>query len=67
MNLGLIELILILTIFLSLGLWIWAIVDVSCHKFPGNRQLVWIIVVVLTGIVGTLAYFAVGRKERILA
>ncbi len=66
MNLGIMELLLILIIFGTLGLWIWAIVDVASHKFSSNNQLVWILVVVLTGIVGAIVYFAVGRKQRIL-
>jgi hypothetical protein len=46
-------------------LWIWTLVDVI--RMPGDRafktgtQLVWVLVIVLAGWIGSLIYLIVGR------
>lgn len=45
--------------------WIWAIVDVvkvpDDSMFRAGNKLIWILVVVLTHVIGAIIYFLVGR------
>ena len=46
--------------------WIWMLVECATkEKTEGNRQLIWIIVIAVTHLVGALIYFLVRRPERI--
>ena len=45
--------------------WIWMLVECATkEKTEGNRQLVWIVIIAITHIVGALIYFFVRRPER---
>ncbi len=47
-------------------LWIWMIVDCATNeKSEGNDKLVWILVIVLTHLIGALIYLLVRRPKRI--
>lgn len=49
---------------LSLVLWIWALVDAI--KNPGlsnNERLIWILVILLTNLLGAIIYLLIGRKR----
>lgn len=47
--------------------WVWTIVDVvkvpSDDRFRAGNQLVWVLVIVFTQIIGSIIYLAVGRPE----
>lgn len=49
----------------TIAVWVWTVVDVvkvpSDDRFRAGSQLVWILVIVLTGIIGSLIYLVVGR------
>jgi hypothetical protein len=45
---------------LVLALWIFAIVD--CAKSSNPNKVVWIIVIVLVPLLGSILYFVFGRK-----
>ena len=46
--------------------WVWMLVDCATkEKTEDNRQLIWIVVIAVTHIVGALIYFFVRRPERI--
>jgi hypothetical protein len=45
----------------QLTLQIWALVDLSRRPAPAQRKVVFAGVIVLAGLVGALAYLAVGR------
>lgn len=55
-------------VFALLGLalfafWVWSIIDaVKNPRLSDNARLIWIIVIVLTGGIGSLIYVIVGRK-----
>lgn len=46
-------------------LWVWALVDVvkvpDDSMFRAGNKLVWVLVIVITGVVGALIYLVVGR------
>lgn len=59
-------------IILGLGLaafivWVWALVDVvkvpDDSVFRAGSKLVWVLVIVLTGVVGAIIYVVVGRPS----
>ena len=51
----------------SLGLWIYTIVDIVRNTFSDDTtKIVWLLVVVLTGILGSILYLIFGRSGRIL-
>ena len=45
--------------------WVWAIVDVvkvpDDSMFKAGKKLIWVLVVVITGVVGAIIYLVVGR------
>jgi hypothetical protein len=50
------------------AMWVMALVDVLKKEFPGeNEKLIWVLVVVLTGCIGALIYWSMGRDKGTLA
>ena len=48
----------------GLAFWIYVLVDVVQREFPGeNEKLTWVLVVALTGWIGALVYWFVGRDK----
>ncbi len=53
-------------ILLSLVMWIWMLVD--CLKYEpseGNEKVIWILLMVFLGIIGSLLYYFIRRPQRI--
>jgi Phospholipase_D-nuclease N-terminal len=52
----------------SFVVWIWALVDAiqvpDDSMYRSGTKLVWVLVVVLTQVVGAIIYFAIGRPPR---
>ena len=47
-------------------LWVWMLVDcVKNEPSEGNDKVVWILVLVFTGIIGAAIYYFVRRPQRI--
>lgn len=59
----LVILLLVLLVFL---LPVAAVVDIVRHRFDGNMQLIWVLVVLLLSFVGAFLYFLVGRKQKLI-
>lgn len=54
-----------LILLLGTAFWIWMIVDCATNEPSGdNNKVVWILVIVLTHLVGAAIYFFVRRPER---
>lgn len=50
----------------ALGVWIWALVDaIQNPALDSTMRMVWVLVIVLTQIIGAIIYLAVGRSRRI--
>lgn len=45
--------------------WVWSIVDIARSEFEGNGKIVWLLVVIFLGILGTLIYYFAGRSSKI--
>lgn len=66
LNLGAQEMILLSVISISFFIIpIIALVDILRSNFEGNNKLIWILVVLFTSIIGSILYFAMGRKQKI--
>lgn len=46
-------------------LWIIAFLSVLRNEFTGINKVVWLLAVIFVPLVGALAYFAIGKKQRI--
>ncbi len=52
--------------FLGLAIYIYTIYDVVTSKFANDTdRLIWILIVVLVPVLGTILWFLVGRGKRI--
>jgi hypothetical protein len=49
------------------AVWIWALVDVvkvpDDSSFRAGNKLIWVLVIVFTGVVGAIVYLIVGRPS----
>jgi len=59
------QMILILLASLGIIATIIALIDILKNKFNGNDKIVWILVVLFTGLLGAIFYFALGRKQKL--
>ena len=50
---------------LSFALFVWALVDLLKSKFEGNGKIIWLIVIILLPVVGSIIYLVVGRKQKV--
>ncbi|MCJ7593157.1 MAG: PLDc N-terminal domain-containing protein [Desulfobacterales bacterium] len=57
--------ILVLLVLLTFILWIIAFVNILRSDFTGNNKLVWLLVVTLVPLIGSIAYFFIGRKQKV--
>jgi hypothetical protein len=59
-------LVFITILLFSFVFWIWMLIDcVTKEKDEGNSRLIWVLVIVLTGIIGGLIYFFVRKRKRV--
>ncbi|PTY03428.1 hypothetical protein DB346_05975 [Verrucomicrobia bacterium LW23] len=50
----------------TFGVWVWSLVDIIRNEpSGGNDKIIWIVVVVLLGCLGSAIYYFVRRPERI--
>lgn len=59
--------VLILAVLLGLiGMWVWSLVDairVPEGSFRAGSRVVWVVVIAVTGLIGSIVYLAVGRPR----
>jgi hypothetical protein len=49
----------------SLILWIWALIDaIQNPGLNSNERLIWVLVILLTQVLGAIIYLLIGRKRR---
>jgi type II secretory pathway pseudopilin PulG len=67
---GLTELLVVLVLLLFIAtpvFWVWALVEIIRDDFPENGKVIWLLLVILLPILGVILYFAIGRRQRIIA
>ena len=42
-----------------------ALISIVKNEFQGNDKLIWVLIVLLLPILGSILYFAVGRQKRL--
>lgn len=47
--------------------WIWMLIDCALHERNGTDKIVWIIIILLTHVLGALIYFVVRKQGRVRA
>jgi len=55
-----------LTIIFYFILELVAIIDILRSEFTGSNKLIWFLAVIFLPVVGVIAYFAFGRKQKIV-
>jgi len=50
---------------LAIALLIWTLVDILKSEFTGSNKIIWVIVVLLLPLLGSILYFAIGTKQKI--
>ena len=64
MGLGIFEL-LILAFLIGFLPFIFAFIDILKNEFTGSNKLIWIIVVLFAPLIGSVAYFFIGTKQKV--
>ncbi|MDO8951744.1 MAG: PLD nuclease N-terminal domain-containing protein [Draconibacterium sp.] len=63
------ELIIVLLVVIVIPVFliipIIALVDILKNEFTGNNKLIWVLVILLSWIIGAILYFFIGRKQKI--
>jgi len=62
---GIIELIMILFL-IGFIPFIIAFIDILKNEFEGYNKLIWLLAVLFAPLIGSIAYFVIGKKQRIL-
>ena len=63
---GPMEIILVLSVSLVMFVIpIIALIDILRSEFVGNNKLIWVLVILLTWILGAILYYFIGRKQKI--
>lgn len=48
----------------AFAFWVWVLIDaIQNPRLDSNERLIWIVVIVLTGVLGAVIYLIVGRKK----
>lgn len=67
MDLGPVEVLIVLVMLLGTLVWIWALVDCLIHEpTQGNTKLIWVIVIVFTHVIGAVLYLLLHRSRRMV-
>ena len=49
----------------AFAIWLWALIDaIRNPSLDGNMKLIWVLVIVITGILGAILYLILGRGKR---
>ncbi|WNH12971.1 PLDc N-terminal domain-containing protein [Thalassobellus suaedae] len=49
----------------SIGLWIYCLIDVLKNKFEKNDKIIWVLVVILLPILGSILYLFIGKSKKL--
>jgi len=63
-GIGLPELIVLVVVFHFI-LWLIATICILRSKFVGHYKIIWLLVVLVLPLIGPIAYFAMGKKQKI--
>ncbi|WNH07658.1 PLDc N-terminal domain-containing protein [Thalassobellus suaedae] len=49
----------------SIGLWIYCLIEVLKNKFEKNDKIIWVLVVILLPILGSILYLFIGKSKKL--
>ncbi len=49
----------------AFAFWLWMLVDCALHEPAGNDKIVWILIIILTYVIGAIVYFFARRRLRL--
>ncbi|ALM09084.1 hypothetical protein SB49_15780 [Sediminicola sp. YIK13] len=49
----------------SIGFLVYCLIDILKNKFVQNDKIVWLLVVILLPILGSVLYVSIGRKKKL--
>lgn len=64
MGLGIIEIIMI-AFLIGFVPFIFAFIDILKNEFTGYNKLIWLLAVLFAPVIGSIAYFFIGKKQKI--
>jgi hypothetical protein len=50
---------------ISIGLWIFCLIDILRNQFQKNDKVIWTLVVILLPILGSLLYLFIGKNKKL--
>ena len=62
---GIIELAMVL-ILLGFIPFIIAFIDILKNDFEGSNKLIWLLAVIFVPVIGSIVYFVIGKKQRVV-
>ena len=62
---GILELAMVLFL-LGFIPFIIAFIDILKSNFEGNNKIIWLLAVIFVPLIGSIAYFVIGKKQRIV-
>lgn len=63
---GIFQLLIIVIALLTVVIFVTALVSIVKNEFKNNDKLIWLLVVLFLPFLGSILYFIIGRKTRIL-
>jgi len=52
-------------ILISIGIWIYSLIDILKNSFEKNDKIIWFLVVLLLPFLGSILYIFIGRKRKL--
>ena len=59
------QIVIIIIILVGILLPLFALIDILKSEFAGNDKLIWVLVVLILPLLGTLLYFMIGSQHKI--
>lgn len=50
---------------LSVGLWIYCLVDILRNNFVQNEKIIWLLTVLVVPFIGSVLYLLIGQKKKL--
>ena len=62
---GIWQIMIVLLAFLGTILTIFALMDILKSEFKGNGKIIWVVVILIFNLIGSILYFTIGRNQKI--
>jgi len=59
------EIIIVLILSVGFILPLIALVDILRNDFEGNNKIIWVLVILLSWLIGAILYFFIGRQQKV--